>query len=238
MNDVFKNQTWMKIEKSDRLNPTSQHRFSYDWTKNYFKKDFKVLDVGCLFGNYMVFFRNSNIKMYGLDIYKDIIEDNKKRFPNMKFFTASVLEMPFPDDYFDAVTMWETIEHIPQDTEIKAFSEIRRVLKKNGYLFLSTPHDNFLSKMLDAAQIIFKQHRHYNKEKITRFLENTGFKVDRIEYHGKLLESTYWLYHIILKRTLKLHPLDTEFGRKLDKKVEKEFKKKGFMEIWIVAKAI
>jgi hypothetical protein len=40
MNDVFQNQIWMKIEKSDRLHPTAQHRFSYDWTKKYFKKGF------------------------------------------------------------------------------------------------------------------------------------------------------------------------------------------------------
>jgi ubiquinone/menaquinone biosynthesis C-methylase UbiE len=238
MNDIFKNQIWMKIEKSDRLNPTSQHRFSYDWTRNYFKKNFKVLDIGCLFGNYMVLFKDSAIKMYGLDIYKDIIEDDKKKFPNMKFCTASVLDMPFQSNYFDAITLWETIEHIPQGTESKAFSEIRRLLKKNGYLFLSTPQSNFLANTLDMIQILFKKHRHYKEKEIVDLIKDAGFKVEKIEYHGRYLEAVYWWYHILLKRLMKLHPLDTKFGRELDKKVEKEFKRKGFMEIWIIAKAI
>ncbi|MFH1229780.1 MAG: methyltransferase domain-containing protein, partial [Candidatus Aenigmatarchaeota archaeon] len=231
--DLFKNQVWMKIEKSDRFHQTAQHRFSYKWTKDYFHKGDRLLDIGCLFGSYLDFFKDSKVELHGLDIYENIMEDNKKKFPKMKFHTASILDMPLPSNYFDAVTLWETIEHIPEGTESRAFKEVRRIMKKGSHLFVSTPHYNMKSIALDFLQIIFKKHRHYKKEDIVKLIEKSGFKVEKVEYHGKYLEAIYWWYHIILKRTLKRHPLDTGVGKKLDRMVEKEFDKKGFMEIWI-----
>lgn len=238
MEDLFKNQIWMKIEKSDRFHQIAQHRFSYYWTKNYFHKFDRLLDIGCLFGSYLEFFKDAKMKLHGLDIYKNIMEDNGKKFPSMKFYTASILDMPLPSNHFDAVTLWETIEHIPEGTESRAFREVRKVMKKGGHLFVSTPHYNTKSIILDILQMVFKKHRHYKEKDIVRLIEKSGFKVEKVEYHGRYLEAIYWWFHIILKRTLKLHPLDTRFGRKLDKNVEKEFKSKGFMEIWLVAKAI
>jgi ubiquinone/menaquinone biosynthesis C-methylase UbiE len=238
MKDVFKNQTWMWVAKSDGFHQTAQHRFSYEWTKNYVKAGNKILDIGCFFGDYLEFFKNSGVELYGLDIYKNIMEDNARKFPYMKFYTSSVLSMPFPDNYFDVVTLWETIEHVPEGTELDALKEIRRVMKKDGLLFIGTPNNCIRSNILDTLQILFKKHRHYSKIRIASLIESAGFNVNKIEYHGRYLEALYWLYHIILKRTLRKHPFDTRFGRWLDKKVEKEFNSNnGFMEIWLSAKA-
>lgn len=238
MEDLFKDQTWMKIEKSDTFHQIAQHRFSYSWTKDYFHKGYKLLDIGCLFGSYLEFFKDARMKLYGLDIYGNIMEDNRKKFPGMEFYTASILKMPLPSNYFDAVTLWETIEHIPEGTERRAFQEVRRVMKNGGRMFVATPHYNTKSVILDLLQIVFKKHRHYKEKDLLKLVEGSGFKVEKVEYHGRYLEGIYWWFHIILKRTLKLHPLDTRFGRRLDKSVEKEFKRNGFMEIWFVAKAI
>ena len=65
----------------------------------------------------------------GLDLSPSVA-----RFYHKPFVVGSATEMPFDDDTYDAVwTVW-VLEHIPQPE--KALSEIRRVLKPDGVLFL------------------------------------------------------------------------------------------------------
>lgn len=51
--------------------------------------------------------------------------------------TGSIENIPFRDEKFEIVVALEVIEHVPD--VLKSFSEIRRVLKKKGYLIFSTP---------------------------------------------------------------------------------------------------
>ncbi|WP_197064961.1 class I SAM-dependent methyltransferase [Leptolyngbya sp. KIOST-1] len=57
--------------------------------------------------------------------------------PNVTFVCGNAAQLPFPDHSFDAVTMFDVLEHIPDDAA--AISEALRVLKPGGYLLVSTP---------------------------------------------------------------------------------------------------
>ncbi|MEM5838748.1 class I SAM-dependent methyltransferase, partial [Pediococcus acidilactici] len=48
------------------------------------------------------------------------------------------MNLPFADASFDAVTMFDVLEHIPNDRQ--AIAEALRVLNPNGFLLISTPH--------------------------------------------------------------------------------------------------
>lgn len=48
-------------------------------------------------------------------------------------------KMPFADDFFDAVTISEVIEHLSPETIHAALSEIRRVLKQGGRIIGTVP---------------------------------------------------------------------------------------------------
>jgi SAM-dependent methyltransferase len=50
--------------------------------------------------------------------------------------------MPYDDDIFDAVLLAEVFEHLSVDP-LHALSEIRRILKPNGKLVLTTPNHYF-----------------------------------------------------------------------------------------------
>ena len=85
----------------------------------------KVLEVGAGSG----LLQDAVADYTGLDI-----SPTARRFFHKPFVEASATDMPFPDNTFDAVWSVWVLEHIPNPE--KALSEMRRVVKPHGYLFL------------------------------------------------------------------------------------------------------
>ncbi len=88
----------------------------------------KVLEVGI--GNRTVsdYLKSQGIKVTSLDIDRELKPD----------VIADVLEMPFPDESFDAVLCAEVLEHLPFGDFAKALRELERV--SNKWVVLSLPH--------------------------------------------------------------------------------------------------
>jgi ubiquinone/menaquinone biosynthesis C-methylase UbiE len=57
---------------------------------------------------------------------------------NVTFVCADATNLPFENSSFDVVTMFDLLEHVPDDA--KAVSEAKRVLRPGGFLLVSTPH--------------------------------------------------------------------------------------------------
>lgn len=58
--------------------------------------------------------------------------------PKVTFVVGDATALPFDDRHFDAVTMFDVIEHVPDDA--RAMMEALRVLRPGGALLLSTPN--------------------------------------------------------------------------------------------------
>lgn len=59
----------------------------------------------------------------------------------VNFVCGDATALPFADESFDAVTMFDLLEHVPDDQ--KAVLEALRVLRPNGFLLISTPNENW-----------------------------------------------------------------------------------------------
>lgn len=57
------------------------------------------------------------------------------------FVCGDATALPFENHSFDAVTMFDVLEHIPSHE--KAVSEALRVLRPGGFLLISTPNENW-----------------------------------------------------------------------------------------------
>lgn len=59
----------------------------------------------------------------------------------VRFVCGDVTSLQFASASFDAITMFDVIEHVPDDE--KAISEVLRVLKPGGYVLVSVPNENW-----------------------------------------------------------------------------------------------
>lgn len=98
-----------------------------------------MLDAGFGSGIYSFSLSEKVKRIEAVDISRKKVEiANKiKIFKNINFQQGDLTELRFKDSSFDFIVCSDVLEHIKNDE--KAFSELARVLKKNGILLLTVP---------------------------------------------------------------------------------------------------
>ncbi|MEQ9234994.1 class I SAM-dependent methyltransferase [Coleofasciculus sp. E2-BRE-01] len=80
-------------------------------------------------------------KVTNLDLNSEYSQAPCNQQEQVSFVCGDATALPFNDDSFDAITMFDVLEHIPQHE--KAVSEALRVLRPSGFLLVSTPNENW-----------------------------------------------------------------------------------------------
>ena len=77
----------------------------------------------------------------GIDISEESVQYSQKNFQreNLRYEVASVEKIPLENNSVDLIVSFETIEHVPEDVQYKFLDEIKRVLRPNGKLIMSSP---------------------------------------------------------------------------------------------------
>lgn len=129
----------------DKTEAKGEHKFYLSFCKEFIKNK-KVLNIGSWTGPFEIIAAPISKSMTATDIEQKALDLLKKNIPKVRIVKSASHKMPFKNSEFDVVTFWDVIEHIPNGYELATIQEIARVLKKNGYLFLATPHANLKSK--------------------------------------------------------------------------------------------
>ncbi len=116
-----------------------------------------VLEVG--FGSGVSFLNLSQLyqEIHGLDLNADVRQVSEM-FASLGIQTdlrnGSVLELPYPDQSFDAVLLISILEHLQPYEQHQAFREIWRVLKPGGQVVYGVPVERpfmvFMFRLLGA----------------------------------------------------------------------------------------
>lgn len=96
----------------------------------------QILVIGCNSGDDVAYLTEKNV-VKGIDIMQDAIEIAKQNGVDAQCWDVEK-GLPFPSEQFDIVVCKEVLEHLI-DPEF-VMHEIHRVLRGNGYTFISVPN--------------------------------------------------------------------------------------------------
>lgn len=80
-------------------------------------------------------------KITNIDFNPEYAKSPCNQQERVSFVCGDATALPFADASFDAITMFDLLEHVPDDQ--KAISEALRVLRPQGFLLISTPNENW-----------------------------------------------------------------------------------------------
>lgn len=118
------------------------------------------------------------------------LEDGSEQVAVIDFdhFNTETDPFPYPDDRFDVILFCEVVEHLTHDP-VRVMNEIRRVLRPDGTLILTTPN---VARLENVARFIAganiydpysgygpygRHNREYNRHELSLLLRYTGFTV-------------------------------------------------------------
>jgi 2-polyprenyl-3-methyl-5-hydroxy-6-metoxy-1,4-benzoquinol methylase len=155
------------------------------WIAEHVRPGARLLDAGANFGHFLSVARD-RYDAVGVELSRAAVEWGREHF-GVNNHAASIYALP-PDlvGPYDAVTLFDVIEHVPQPRA--ALEALRRVLVSGGLLFLSTPDAGSRAARamgtrwhyLDPVQHIVL----FNRANLTRMLEATGFEVLGVRAFG------------------------------------------------------
>jgi GT2 family glycosyltransferase/glycosyltransferase involved in cell wall biosynthesis len=140
-----------------------EHMHRYAWCCSLVRGK-TVLDIACGEGYGSAMLARHAAGVTGVDIAEEAVEHAKHAYrdqDNLTFLQGNAAAIPLPDASVDVVVSFETIEH--HDRHQEMISEIRRVLRADGVLIISSPnrlvyseqagyHNEFHVKELDFGE--------------------------------------------------------------------------------------
>jgi len=187
--------------RKNALSPSTlsleRHRLLWLYLKNetvLFEKKIKLLHFAPEQAFYKRFKKLRNIQYDTIDINSPLAK-----------IKADICDLPIKENTYDFILCNHVLEHVLDDN--KAMSELYRVLKKGGTGIFQVPIDMKREKTFQDDSItdklernkIFGQYDHvrvYGKDYFKK-LEDTGFKVQQIDYSKKFSDKEILKFSII-----------------------------------------
>lgn len=139
----------------------------------------RILDIGCAAGTFLLGMQaQGKWQTYGVEISPEVARIARKRH-NLNVFTGTLEEAAFADQMFDAVTMWDVLEHVHDPTA--TLREIRRILKPDGLLLVRVPNlASWDAQLFGKTWAGLDAPRHlyvFTPDTLTQMLAQAGFRV-------------------------------------------------------------
>ena len=160
----------------------------------------KLLNIGCAHGPDFLPFKQS-FELYGVDFSTEMLRFARKYSKKFDFSVslavADARYLPYPDETFDCAISVATYHHIKgKEERLKAFLELRRVLKLGGEAFITVwnrwqPKFWFSRKEVAVPwrtkdKTLYRYYHLFSYHELEKLVKKAGFEVLK-----SFPESTY-----------------------------------------------
>jgi SAM-dependent methyltransferase len=138
----------------------------------------RLLDIGCAYGNRVMFFEKKGYHTSGIDLGVEAVEFGRSEY-GLDLYASSLEDFSSKDEY-DAIMMIDVIEHI-EDPHLWA-KKVSTLLKPNGLLILFTPNFdcyNIYGESWGGYNMSFEHLFFYNKKSIEKIFSLYGFRLEQ-----------------------------------------------------------
>jgi len=160
----------------------------------------RVLEAGCATGDFLAL-ASERYEMWGLDVSAHATDAARAKNPEAarRIFTGFVEDQTFAPDFFDAIVMWDVIEHLWDPKAV--LRQLVRHLRSGGALLLSTPDIGAATaRLLGRRWAFMTPPEHlgfFNQRSLTFLLEGElGLEVSRSTAKGKWAKVGFLVYKL------------------------------------------
>ena len=97
----------------------------------------EIIDLGCASGDFIASAKRS-FDCWGIDISETAVATARAINPEIshQILYSAMMDYELPDRQFDALTIWDVVEHLPEPNDFLA--KVVRNLKPGGMVMMST----------------------------------------------------------------------------------------------------
>lgn len=153
-----------------------------------------VLDIGMGTGNFLAAAKARGYDAWGIDFDRDAIAVAREQFGIEHAYVASLeqLREQFPEKKFDAITLFEVLEHVESPSAL--MQSIREALVPGGYVAISVPYRRG-ARLLMPADLPPRHLTRWNRTAMRALLEYHGFEVVRFRCFAASLTYIVTKFH-------------------------------------------
>ena len=131
----------------------------------------RILDIAAGTGTSSMALLVPGVKIVAADFSKGMLEEGKRRYPELEFVFADAMKLPFADNEFDVVTMSFGLRNV-SDRAV-ALKEFHRVLKPSGRLVICE-----FSHVGGPLGVLYRLYLKHLLPKVSKFLSQNPAAYD------------------------------------------------------------
>jgi ubiquinone/menaquinone biosynthesis C-methylase UbiE len=141
---------WDQVSAEKRF----AHPLRLDWLASHFSFEQSILDFGCGYGRILSKLDRSGYRSaVGADFSDGMLRRCHQLSPHLKIVQADAQRLPFTDNSYDAVLLFAVLTALPvSDQQRRLFSEVQRILRRGGLIYISDLLLNADSRNLDRYE--------------------------------------------------------------------------------------
>lgn len=147
-----------------------------------FARKGRILDIGCGRGEFLSFLKERGWEAIGLELNEETSWHARNVF-GLDIRTGSLVNAQFEDIYFDVITLWHVLEHLPDP--VQTIKDCRRILKPGGLLVIAAPNFDSLQARISGRywfHLDLPHHvSHFTDKNLDLFLQKFLFRIIKVK---------------------------------------------------------